>query len=204
MKIILLFIITLLSCTNNNNSLTNIKEEVKQEYNWQEGFGLTHNADKDSIWFKPVSYYIKDMQCSPLAIAFYYGKLKPSDNDSTANLLSLVITDNTKLRPFYRWCLNKTILIQDGALAEYTGIPARQYAEKFPKEFFEYMDIDSTEDKEIDWAHSITYSGFYEKDDYKENNKIQKRMSSTMNSNCKNCDSTVIKRIEKFTSECFK
>ena len=75
-------------------------------------------------------------------------------------MLSLVTTNDNNLRPFYRWCLNKTIQIEDGALAEYTGIPARQYAEKFPKEFFEYMDYDTTKEKYGDWVGSISYSGY--------------------------------------------
>lgn len=171
--------------------------------NWQEGFGLTHNPDKDSIWFKPASYYLSDKECSGLARDFYYGELCPSDNGMTDELLKLATTDNIKLRPFYRWCLNKTIALQDGALGEHIGIPARKYAEKFPKEFFEYIDIDTDHGKYNDWLGSIEYSGFYDIDDYKNPKAIELRMLKTMKANCKNCDSTIIKRIEKFAKECF-
>jgi hypothetical protein len=170
---------------------------------WQEGFGLTHEPAKDTIWFKPVSYYIADKECSGLALAFYYGRLAPSDDEVTDKLLELAATDNQKLRPFYRWCLNKTILIQDGALAEHTGIPARKYAKKFPKEFFEYMDYDTTGDKYADWVNSILYSGFYDKNDYKKPQEIRKRMAETMKENCTNCNEQLKRRIEKFAADCF-
>jgi hypothetical protein len=174
-----------------------------QERDWQEGFGLTHDPEKDSIWFKPVSYYISNKECSPLAIDFYYGRLRPGDDDLTDELLKLATTDNERLRPFYRWCLNKTIIVQDGALGEHTGIPARRYAEKFPKEFFEYMNIDTSGEKYNDWAGSIEYSGFYDIDDYRKPKEIQVRMANTMKANCKNCDDKTITRIEKFAKECF-
>jgi hypothetical protein len=187
--------------TNENDS--KIISSNFDSIDWQEGFGLTHNPNKDSIWFKPVSFYLSKKECSVLAKDFYYGKLKPSDDSITDQLLKLTITNNDELRPFYRWCLNKTILIQDGALGEHTGIPARKYAEKFPKEFFEYMDIDSSGNKYLDWVNSILYSGFYEEDDYKKPKKIAERMSSTMKSNCKNCDNKTITRIEKLVKDCF-
>jgi hypothetical protein len=171
--------------------------------NWQESFGLKHDPDEDTVWNKPVSYYISDKECSGLARDFYYGELRPSDNGMTEELLQLVTTDNNKLRPFYRWCLNKTIQIQDGALGEYTGVPARQYAEKFPKEFFEYMDYDTTGNKYLDWVNSILYSGFYDKDDYKKPKDIRKRLIQTMKANCKNCSEQLKKRIDKFATDCF-
>jgi hypothetical protein len=171
---------------------------------WQDGFGLTHDPAKDTIWFKPVSYYLADKECSGLALAFYYGRLKPSDDEVTDRLLELAATDNQKLRPFYRWCLNKTIVIQDGALGEHTGVPARKYAEKFPKEFFEYMDYDTTGEKYTDWVNSILYSGFYDKDDYKKPQDIRNCMSKTMKRNCNNCSDQFKKRIDKFAADCFQ
>jgi hypothetical protein len=141
---------------------------------------------------------------SVLALAFYYGRLKPSDDEVTDRLLELAATDNQKLRPFYRWCLNKTIVIQDGALGEHTGVPARKYAEKFPKEFFEYMDYDTTGEKYTDWVNSILYSGFYDKDDYKKPQDIRNRMSKTMKRNCNNCSDQFKKRIDKFAADCFQ
>jgi len=170
---------------------------------WQEGFNLSHDPDRDSIWFKPVSYYLSDNNCSELASDFYYGRLKPNDDTTTDELLVLALTDNKKLRPFYRWCLNKTIAIQDGALGEHTGVPARKYAEKFPEEFFEYMEIDTSGEKLNSWISSIAYSGFYDQDDYKKGKEIQQRMAQTMKKNCPKCDEEMIRRIEKFTNDCF-
>ena len=157
----------------------------------------------DSIWGKPVKFYIDNPKCSPIAIDFYRGQFRPSDNSTTAALLQLVTTDNNQLRPFYRWCLNKTIQIQDGALGEYTGVPARQYAEKFPKEFFKYMDYDTTGHKYLDWVNSILYSGFYDKEEYKKTASIRHRMTSLMIQNCKPCNDSLLIRIHKLAKDCF-
>ena len=176
---------------------------INNNNDWQAGFGLTHEPEQDTIWNKPVKFYTDNKNCSPIAIDFYLGEFGPTDNNTTAALLSLVTTNDNSLRPFYRWCLNKTIQIQDGALAEYTGVPARQYAEKFPQEFFQYMETDSTDEKYDDWVSSISYSGFYDKDDYKKSADIRKHMSEAMKANCKNCNEQLKKRIDKFARDCF-
>jgi hypothetical protein len=178
-------------------------QEFKNDNSWQQGFGLTHDIDKDSIWSKPVRFYIENKNCSQLAKDFYFGTKRPTDDEDTEKLLKLVILDDKNLRPFYRWILNKTILIQDGALAEYTGVPARQYAEKFPNEFFEYMDFDKTEGKYHDWCNSILYSGFYDSDDWKKPSIIRQNMIIVMTKNCLNYDKNYKTRIEKFANDCF-
>lgn len=169
---------------------------------WQEGFGLTHEIDKDSIWKKPVKYYIENKNCSQTAIDFYFGKYRPTDEEKTEKLLGLVTTENSELRPFYRWILNKTILIQDGALGEYTGRPARQYAEKFPNEFFEYMDIEKSNEKYLSWCNSITYSGFYDNDDFENPKLIREELEKKMQKNC-NCNKETLLKIKKFALDCF-
>ena len=181
------------------------KEAViyKSDIDWQENFELTHDIDKDSIWNKPVRFYVNNPKCDKTAVAFYFGKFRPSDNDETAKLLELVVSDDPKLRPFYRWVLDKTIEIQDGALGEYTGIPARKYAEKFPNEFFEYMDFDTSGEKYSAWYNSILYSGFYHGEDFNKPEIVRQSLSRTMKSNCKNCSQKMNKRIEKFALDCF-
>jgi hypothetical protein len=176
---------------------------INNENNSREGFGLTHDPEVDSIWGKPVKFYIDNPDCSPIAIDFFQGEFRPTDNNTTAAFLSLVTTNDHNLPPFYRWCLNKTIIIEDGALAEFTGVPARQYAEKFPKEFFEYMDSDTTKQKYGDWVSSISYSGFYDIDDYKKSNDIRSRMTKKMKQNCTNCNEQMSKRIDKLAMDCF-
>jgi hypothetical protein len=170
---------------------------------WQKGFNLTHDPDKDSIWNKPVSYYLNDKECASIAYEFYYGYFRPSDNGATDELLKYATTDNHKLRPFYRWCLNKTIQVSDGALAEHIGVPARRYAEKFPKEFFEYMDSDPTNERYKEWTSAISYSGFYNVDDYKKPQEIRKRMINEMEKHCMNCSEKILKRIQSFALACF-
>jgi len=97
-----------------------------------------------------------------------------------------------------------TIIIEDGALGEYTGVPARKYAEKFPLEFFEYIDEDSSNQRYYDWVSSIEYSGYYNIDDYEKSKEIVDRMIKTMKTNCKDCDDKTNRRIEIFANECFK
>ena len=177
--------------------------DFSENLNWQEGFGLTHNIDKDSIWKKPVRFYIENKDCSQTAIDFYFGKYSPTDESKTAALLNLVLTENSELRPFYRWILNKTIQIQDGALAEYTGKPARKYAEKFPEEFFDYMDFDPSGEKYKDWYNSILYSGYYDHDDYGKPHLIRAEMVKRMSENCSDCNTLTLKRINKFANDCF-
>ena len=176
---------------------------AKERNNWQEYFELTHDPDVDSVWFQPVSYYLNDPDCSGLARDFYYGSLRPSDDGTTDELLKLATTNDHKLRPFYRWCLNLTIIIEDGALAEHTGIPARKYAEKFPEEFIRYMDIDTSGQRYEDWVGSISYSGFYDGDDYRKPKAIARRFADAMKQNCKSCSQKMLTRIDTLARECF-
>jgi len=174
-----------------------------QQDDWQAGFGLTHDPNIDSIWGKPVRFYLEDKNCSHLAYDFYYGYRRPSDDGATYELLKLACTDNDKLRPLYRWCLNKTIQVSDGALGEMTGIPARQYAEKFPEDFFEYMDKDTSKTRYNDWVAAISYSGFYEEDDYKQPQTIRQAIIKRMRKNCTGSNESMYKRIEQFAKDCF-
>lgn len=168
---------------------------------WQNGFGLTHDPKKDSIWGKPVSYYIDDEECNPLAFEFYYGYIRPSDNGTTTELLKLACTDNKKLRPFYRWCLNKTLIVSDGALGELVGVPARQYAEKFPDEFFEYLDIETTKDKYELWTEAISYSGYFDRPDYDNRKKQRDELTVRMTKNLILRNSKNIERVKKFAKD---
>lgn len=149
----LFLLLFVFSCQKNIETKIKVEKPIKNIFvenkidDWQEGFELTHNIDKDSIWNKPVRFYLENKDCNQTAKDFYFGKYRPYDEPKTADLLSLVNTEDKYLRPFYRWILNKTILIQDGALGEYTGVPARRYAEIYPKEFFEYMDYDKSGEK---------------------------------------------------------
>ncbi len=175
-----------------------------QTDDWQIGFGLTHTPNIDSVWGKPVSYYINDKACNSLSIDFYYGYMRPSDNGATIELLKLACTDNNKLRPFYRWCLNKTLLISDGALAELVGVPARQYAEKFPDEFFEYMDNKKDNNQYEIWTEEIQYSGFFDYPEFDDIEKLKKEHIKRMSLNLKNKTDANLNRIKKFAEDCQK
>ncbi len=207
-KLFFIFFLILASCNSHNfkEKSTQINKQSdfdKKIINRRKNKQLSINIDKDSIWNKPVRFYVDNPNCNKTATAFYFGKFMPEDNKETEKLLELVVSDDSNLRPFYRWILNKTIVIQDGALAEHTGVPARKYAEKFPKEFFEYADYDPSGELYTDWCNAILYSGFYSDDDYKKPKVIRQNMIKTMKSNCKKCNDSITKRIEKFALDCF-
>lgn len=168
-------------------------------YDWQKGFGLSHDENKDSIDGKAVEYYLSDPNCSALAFDFYYGNFKPQDNASTAELLELVLTDNEKLRPFYRWCLDMTIKVADGALGEYPGQPALKYVKKFPKEFFEFIDKAENPYSYTDWVAIINYSGLNDYDFDAE--KAYKQIKEEIKDNCSNCSPELEERIDKFARD---
>lgn len=169
---------------------------------WQKGFGLTHDPDKDSIWGKPVSYYLKDKECNAITFDFYYGYFRPSDDGATTELLKLACTDNNKLRPFYRWCLNKTLIVSDGALGELVGVPARQYAEKFPDEFFEYMDYEKSGERYEMWVDAIQYSGFFDYPEYDNDGDLVNALYLRMSKNLKDKTEANLKRVKKFATDC--
>ncbi len=174
------------------------------DYNWQENFHLTHNPEKDTIAGKPVSYYINRNDCHYLAVNFYYGKYRPSDNDSTEKLLSLAITKNKQLRPFYRWCLERTLEFSDGALGEYTGAPARNYIETYPKEFLTHIGHDTAYTYYKEWISAISYSGFYENENFSDQVNIKKNFLTTTKMNCSDCNEQEVQLIEKIAFDSFK
>jgi len=156
---------------------------------------LTNNKYNlpDTIAGKPAIFYLDNPKVAPIAKLLYYEKFRPGDNDSTTQLLKLVTTDDEEIRPFYRWCLDLTIQISDGALAEYPGEPALKYAIKFPQEFFIYMDKDATGQRYKEWTEIIAYSGL---SDYtKHSSQIQNEIIIKMTNNCAACDSDMKKRI---------
>jgi hypothetical protein len=153
----------------------------------------------DSIGGKPVSFYLTNSQVSPLAKALYAGRFRPTDTDSTTQLLSLATTNDKTLRPFYRWCLDFTIAIADGALGEYPGKPALAYATKFPQEFFAYMDKDATGERYQRWVESIAYSGL---NNYKSSAaETQKTLDAAILKQCRSCAAQTVSRIHTFAKD---
>jgi hypothetical protein len=65
------------------------------------------------------------------------------------------------------------------------------------------MDYDTTGDKYKDWISAISYSGFYDIDDYKKPQEIRDRLINRMERNCINCNDQILGRIEKFAKDCF-
>jgi hypothetical protein len=148
---------------------------------------------------RPVAFYLTDPRVSPLAKALYTGRFRPSDSDSTTRLLALVTTKQADIRPFYRWCLDFTIRLSDGALGEYPGEPALRYASKFPQEFFAYMDKDTTGERYKSWVVIIAYSGLGSYDEA--TTATRKRITDEMKKNCHSCTDRMSKRISVFAKD---
>lgn len=149
----------------------------------------------DSISGKPASFYLGHSEVSGIAKDFFLGKFKAGDNDSTAELISYITTDNSAIRPFYRWCIDRIMTISDGALSELIGDPALDYAVKFPEEFISYMNSKKPKGR---WVELMAYSSFK----FGENAAlIKKEIVTKMNENCRNCNSSIKKDIERFGND---
>ena len=156
----------------------------------------------DTIGGRPVSFYLENQKVASIAKALYKGQFRPEDNDTTTQLLSLVVTDDSIIRPFYRWCLDFTISISDGALGEYPGTPALKYATKFPQEFFAYMDKDTSGQRYKEWTEIIAYSGLSNYDET--NSEIERKIIQDLLTNCKSCNANLKTRISKFAKDVLK
>lgn len=55
----------------------------------------------------------------------------------------------------------------------------------------------------IDWTAAISYSGFYEQDNYEQTGKIRNAFADKMKQQCGNCSQDWVVRIEKFVGDCF-
>jgi len=156
----------------------------------------------DTIGNRPVSFYLDNPKVAIIAKDFYKGQFRPTDNDSTTLLLSYTTTTDSTLRPFYRWCLDFTISISDGALGEYPGVPALAYATKFPKEFFDYMEKDTSGQRYKKWTEIIAYSGL---DNYnKKESEIESDIIVKMQNHCYFCGGETKSRIVTFAQDITK
>jgi hypothetical protein len=153
----------------------------------------------DSIGGRPVASYLADARVSGLAKALYTGHFRPSDTDSTARLLALATTTNKKIRPFYRWCLEFTILLSDGALGDYAGKPALAYAIRYPQEFFVYMSKDASGQRYTRWVELMAYSGLT--DYYTSAVTIKKELVAQLRANCQRCSPRTDKRINALAAD---
>src|SRR5664279_1798760 len=54
---------------------------------WIDKLNGTHYSLPDSIGGKPVSFYLDNAKVASIAKALYRGKFRPTDNDSTTELL---------------------------------------------------------------------------------------------------------------------
>jgi len=198
MKHLIFVFLIITSCNNKtstnqvvsvDSSKTNSSDTIIKSKNvWVDRLNGAKYPLPDTMGGRPVSFYLDNPKVAAIAKAFYKSQFRPTDNDSTTQLLSYVTTTDSTLRPFYRWCLDFTISISDGALGEYPGIPALAYATKFPKEFFDYMDRDTSGQRYKQWTEIIAYSGL---DNYdRKETEIESDIISKMHNNCYFCGGT--------------
>jgi hypothetical protein len=204
MKFFLLAILFLVACNDNRTKTQKISADTTKSVNtldtlpienlWVDKLNGNKYYKPDSFNYRPASFYLSNPKVSPIAKALYNEQFRPEDNDSTTQLLALITTDNNEIRPFYRWCLDLTIQISDGALAEYPGEPALKYAIKFPREFMDYMNSDTSLARYGRWTEIITYSGLPNQDSTYNYNYIVRKMSV----NCKDCSKQTLDSIKIF------
>jgi hypothetical protein len=149
----------------------------------------------DTVGGKPFSFYMDHPGISPSAKDLVLGKIRPSDDDSTVALLNLATTDDSVIRPFYRWCTDHILSVSDGALSEMAGGPAMAYAAKFPVEFLDYYY--SKRSGQYQWVSLMSYSASASMD----SSTFKKEVINKLNANCKPCDPVTQKRIQRFTRE---
>jgi hypothetical protein len=164
---------------------------------------LKHANTKDSINGKPIEVYLENENCSYIAKNYYYKNFIPTDNDSTVELLNLSLCEDTLLRPFYFWCLNKIIGEADGALMEYVGVPARRYIEKYPAEFLKNINSMNYQGNKNNWLSAVNYSGYYEDESADNKKEIAQKFIFTIKINCTNCSKSTLSELTKFGNECF-
>ena len=213
MKFLLILLVTCIACKNSTqinhkisaDSAATLLQKVLSDSNnlstniWIDRLNVQKYSLPDSIGGKPVSFYLNNPNIDPIAKALYRGQFRPTDNDSTTALLTNVTTSDNTLRPFYRWCLDFTISISDGALAEYPGKPALKYALAFPKEFLNYINKDISGRRFARWTSIIAYSGL---EDYNRNKfEVEKEIVSKMISKCPSCEEEEKEQIKKFAKE---
>lgn len=206
----LILCLAITSCKEpSNNSKPNLTDSLSEKENSGTNSHKLYYATSgyaytlpDSIGGKPIAFYIENPEVADIAKQLYLNKFKPTDNDSTTMLLSLAVDKDSLLRPFYLWCLDFVIQISDGALGEYPGEPAFNYATTYPTEFFAYMDKDTTGIRYKWWTEIIAYSGVNQTISNEKQQKNQ--IITSMIKNCSNCNTSTKRRIEKFANDIIK
>ena len=215
MRHVYIAFVLLISCNSNspknhisqvdsstNNQTSTVDTIPKSNNIWVDRLNGSTYPLPDTIDGKPISFYLDNPKVADISKALYKAKFRPTDNDSTTQLLSYVTTKDSTLRPFYRWCLDFTITISDGALAEYPGVPALAYATEFPKEFFDYMNKDQSGQRYKQWTEIIAYSGL---SNYgRKESEIENEIISNMRNNCYICVGNTKSRIVTFARDVVK
>ncbi|MBS1617213.1 MAG: hypothetical protein JST76_01755 [Bacteroidetes bacterium] len=174
---------------------------ISNNYDWREIFGFRyHDSGRDSIAGYPLDYYTLDTACSAYAIGFLGSSWRPSCDRMTDELLALAVRKDPKFHPLYVWCLFMTLRISDGCLAENVGLPARRYAEVYPKEFFAAMDQPRDSDMYALFIEAIRYSG----DEASEHSpdEVRAHIEARMLSHCTGCSAALHQRIHQFSVDC--
>jgi hypothetical protein len=85
--------------------------------------------------------FLKNTSVSTIAIDYFKGKFKASDDSLTFELLD-TITNNKEYNPLYFYIFNEISMGADGALAEVIPTYCYQLFVKYPKEVIGYFTIE--------------------------------------------------------------
>ena len=66
-----------------------------------------------------------------------------------------------------------------------------------------FLTTENKKEKYQDWVDAISYSGFYDIDDYQKSKDIRNRLKTKMKMNCIGCSEETIHRIDIFAKDCF-
>ena len=80
--------------------------------------------------------YYSDVPLRTVAELVLSDSIKPMDNDLTFTLMEQITADDKSTRDYFFPSFKFIVNEADGALAEVVGLYAKQYAERYPNEFF--------------------------------------------------------------------
>ena len=180
------------SCNSNPTESHKDPKQAKKE---------TVVPSHDSIYNTPsiaTNYKIStDRPLRQVANLILIDSILPLDNEVTFNCMDSLTSENSDTREFYFPVFNKIVDKSDGALSEIVGQYIMRYVREFPKDFA--IRSKSLKEEEFkNWAFYVAYEMHF---DYETPQKAQEWMRNII-SNCKECDSEQIKRLQEFNEVC--
>ncbi len=140
------------------------------------------NANTDSLPARTIGQMILE------------GKLIPSDNKFTFQMMDSLNAVNKSARPFYFTVFDKIMKHADGALSEAIGNYALTYVEQNPVELFQ--NLGKLEKHRFDaWASFVGIELFLSANNAEEG---YKKFAETFSRNCKGCSKAEVQKMNAF------